>query len=356
MTTEIINLKKSFGNFEALRSINLSISQGEFIAILGPSGCGKTTLLRLIAGFDQPTGGEIRMEDKRVGSKKQRIPPEKRNIGMVFQSFALWPHMKVKDQVEFPLRHHPLTPEAIKKNPKKRVQDVLKLVNLDHLMDRMPNELSGGQKQRVALARAISHQPSLLLMDEPLNSLDAELRENMRREIQSLHRMTKSSIIYVTHDQGEALAMADRIVIMKEGRIEQNGTPEEIFMRPQTPYVASFVGKATIMKGTWSSNSFHPKGTNNVRWDGTDIAQGFKDSGTYPVRPDEWILQDDTEGIEAKIDNALYQGREIRYSVTTVDGITIKIVSPMTTRYQIGEQVWIKKSDTFTPTHMASGN
>ncbi|WP_059104318.1 ABC transporter ATP-binding protein [Shouchella shacheensis] len=344
MTTEIIGLRKSFGSFEALRSISLSIKRGEFIAILGPSGCGKTTLLRLIAGFKQPTAGEILIDGVRVSAKETVIPPERRNIGMVFQSFALWPHLNVQEHVEFPLRHHPYTPAAMKKRYKERAQEVLKLVGLGHLAKRMPNELSGGQKQRVALARALAHQPALLLMDEPLSSLDAELREDMRKEIQSLHHLTKSSIIYVTHDQAEALAMADRIVIMKDGQIEQVGTPEEIFLYPETRYVAGFVGKATIMSGTWEGDTFRPSAAPAIHWDGVDVADEFKQYGSYPVRPDEWVMSREQKGIEAKVVNALYQGREIHYAVKVGDQ-TINVIRPMTVRYAIGEKVCLQKQE-----------
>ncbi|WP_078393214.1 ABC transporter ATP-binding protein [Shouchella patagoniensis] len=347
MATEINGLRKAFGSFEALRSVSLSVQRGEFIAILGPSGCGKTTLLRLIAGFDQPTDGEIVINGTQVSAKTNVIPPEQRNIGMVFQSFALWPHLNVQEQVEFPLRHHPYTPKEMKKQYKDRAEEVLKLVGLDHLAKRMPNELSGGQKQRVALARALAHQPALLLMDEPLSSLDAELREDMRKEIQSLHRLTRSSIIYVTHDQGEALAMADRIVIMKNGQIEQVATPEEIFLYPETSYVASFVGKATMIEGTWEGAFFRPNAAPTMSWEGEAVAPAFKQHQQYPVRPDEWVINQDQRGIEATIHHVLYQGREIHYTVQ-IENAIINVISPIVDRYAIGENVYLHKQKRIT--------
>ncbi|RKL67350.1 transporter [Salipaludibacillus neizhouensis] len=346
MTTKVENVRKVFGDFEALKSVSVSIEEGEFIAILGPSGCGKTTLLRLIAGFEEPTAGSIYIDNNLVGNENHVKPPELRNIGMVFQSFALWPHMKIYDQVEFPIIHHSSTPDRIKSNRKKRMETVLKLVGLSDLSERRPNELSGGQKQRVALARAIAHEPSLLLMDEPLSSLDAELREEMRKEIQILHRKTKSTILYVTHDQGEALAMADRMVIMKDGAIEQIGTPEDIYLRPNTSFVASFVSKAILIPGSWEGSVFYPDAAPDNEWDGKCIASAFKENGTYPVRPDEWIMSKKFSGIQVVINNALYQGREIHYSATDQTGLTVNMITPISERYEIGDKVSIQKTGT----------
>ena len=225
MSTKLIDVKKSFKNIQALKGISLSIEDGEFVAIVGPSGCGKTTLLRLIAGFEQPTEGEIYMDDICVANKKGSIAPEKRNLGMVFQAFALWPHMKVREQVCFPLKHHRFVEQSLKDQKNERVEEMLKLVGLIEFSERLPGDLSGGQKQRVAIARALAPSPSLLLMDEPLSSLDAKLRIELRNEIQTIHRKTNTSIVYVTHDQSEALAMADKIVVMNAGEIEQVGTP-----------------------------------------------------------------------------------------------------------------------------------
>lgn len=317
MTTEIKNVSKFFGQTRALKSINLSINDGEFIAILGPSGCGKTTLLKLLAGFDSPSDGQILINHQCVGEKNNSTPPEKRNIGMVFQSFALWPHMNVKDHIKFPLLHHRYLADDLKNNVEKRIEEVLNIVELQSFSKRMPHELSGGQKQRVALARAIAPKPALLLMDEPLSSLDAELRMDMRREIQNLHRITGATIVYVTHDQEEALAMADRIVVMNNGQIQQVGTPREIYRKPNTEFVAKFVGKANILHGEWLNESTFKPDTNaiHLHWTNIDVTPDLKAKNLCPIRPEQFTLSSAGEGIEGTIINVQFQGKEIHYIV-----------------------------------------
>lgn len=332
-------VEKKYGEVQALQSVHFTMKKGEFIAVLGPSGCGKTTLLRLIAGFETLTAGEIMIDGQIMGTAKKSIPPESRNLGMVFQSFALWPHMNVAEQVEFPIRHHKQVPPHWKREPKTRVQQVLAMVNMESLADRYPHELSGGQKQRVALARAIAGQPSLLLMDEPLSSLDAELRMEMRREIQSLHQQTKTSILYVTHDQSEALAMADRIIVMKEGTIQQIGTPAIVYEKPATPYVAVFVGKAHLIPGTWIGNDFIPDYRDGeLVWRGETIAPSFKERNLFPVRPEEWQLSEEGPGLPGTVKHVQYQGKEIHLTIDTGSG-DILVYVPITTRYQTGDTV-----------------
>ncbi|MCZ8515768.1 ABC transporter ATP-binding protein [Paenibacillus filicis] len=322
MSIQLTEVSKTFGTFQALKSLNLTIEKGEFIAILGPSGCGKTTLLRLLAGFEQPTTGEIRMNRQVAAKPGFSLPPEKRHIGMVFQSFALWPHMNVTEHVRFPIRHHQETPAHIRDKEQERIASVLQMVGLSQHGTRMPHELSGGQKQRVAIARAIASEPSLLLMDEPLSSLDAMLRMDMRREIQSIHRQTGTSIVYVTHDQSEALAMADRIVVMKDGGIEQIGAPQDIYLRPQTEFVAKFVSKANLIRGRWNHDRFVPAGADgSVEWQGSRVAEYFKSCGLYPVRPDQFQLDSpDPSGIPGEVTNVQFQGKEFHYHIRTEDG------------------------------------
>lgn len=340
MSTQIKKIEKSFGAFKALQQINLEIKEGEFVAILGPSGCGKTTLLRLLAGFDSPTSGEVLMKNKVVADAKTFLPPEKRNIGMVFQSFALWPHMDVKEHIRFPLKHHQFLSGDLKSSIDRRVDEVLKMVDLHHLGDRMPSQLSGGQKQRVALARAIAPKPALLLMDEPLSSLDAELRMSMRREIQQLHHLTGASIVYVTHDQGEALAMADKIVVMNKGKIEQVGTPKEIYSLPTSTFVASFVGKANLIKGKWEGTTFYPLHQPSIKWDGAAVTPELRQKNIYPARPEQLEISLYEGGVKGIITNVQYQGKEIHYTVT-IEGEQWIIHQDFHKTFSVGDRVFV---------------
>jgi putative spermidine/putrescine transport system ATP-binding protein len=238
---EIDNVHKSFARQVVVAKFNLGVERGEFVSFLGPSGCGKTTTLRMVAGFEMPTSGAIRIG----GLDVTNLRPNQRNVGMVFQSYALFPNMTVADNVAFGLKvaKRPATEIA------KRVEEMLNLIKLPTLGSRYPYQLSGGQQQRVALARAIAIKPQVLLLDEPLSALDAKIRVSLREEIRSLQRALGITTIYVTHDQEEALSMSDRIVVMHEGRIEQVGTPFAIYNQPRTRFVASFVGTLSIMRG-----------------------------------------------------------------------------------------------------------
>lgn len=342
MATLIKNIIKKFDDFLALDDINVEIREGEFVAILGPSGCGKTTLLRLLAGFIKPTSGTIEIEGDLVSNKSMSLAPEERNISMVFQNFALWPHMTVKDHIKFPILHHKYVSEEIKKNMDKRVTEVLESIGLATLGDRLPGQLSGGQKQRVALGRAIAPEPKLLLMDEPLSSLDAELRMEMRREIQKLHRITKASIVYVTHDQGEALAMADRIIVMKDGKIEQIGSPDDIYYRPETEFVANFVSKANLIEGKWEEGGFIPKNSQLI-WKDKNISEAIKRAGKYILRPEDIkiskVINNNLEGI---IQTRQFQGSDYHYSIQLNNGDLIIVHSPISEKYEVNERVSIE--------------
>ena len=242
---ELQGVGKDFGAFTAVDGCTLSIAQGEFVTLLGPSGCGKTTTLRMIAGFLQPDRGEIRLAGEVLSSPGANVPPERRDIGMVFQSYAVWPHMSVRQNVELPLKIR----HVGKAERSQRVDDVLRLCRLDALADRSPHQLSGGQLQRVALARALVYRPRLILLDEPLSNLDVALREELRREIHRLHEASGATFVLVTHDQVEAMSLSDRVVVMNGGRIEQVGAPHEIYEDPRTDFVASFVGSANLLNG-----------------------------------------------------------------------------------------------------------
>ena len=236
------NLSKTFGSFTALSELSLEVNSGEFLTLLGPSGCGKTTLLKLISGFLEPTSGSISIDGKDVTN----IPPEARDTALCFQSYALFPHLTVRSNLEFGLRQKKLPA----KEREARVADVAAKLDLEGQMDRLPNQLSGGQQQRVSLGRALVMRPSVILFDEPLSNLDAKLRDQVRIEIRRIQQEYGLTAIYVTHDQAEALAMSDRIVVLNAGRMEQVDSPEVIYSRPRTGFVADFIGDANVIEGT----------------------------------------------------------------------------------------------------------
>ncbi len=244
---ELEGLTKSYsGESAAVVDLSLAIAAGEFITLLGPSGCGKTTTLRLIAGYLAPDAGSIRVSGRLLSSPRGVVAPEERGMGMVFQNYAVWPHMTVFANVAFGLKLRKVAKAAARE----RVLRVLELVNLAGLEDRYPSELSGGQQQRVALARSLVVEPAILLLDEPLSNLDAKLRERMRSELKQLQRRTGITFVYVTHDQSEALALSDRIAVMHQGRLQQFGAPREVYRRPANRVVADFMGLVNLVAGT----------------------------------------------------------------------------------------------------------
>ncbi|MCI8599859.1 MAG: ABC transporter ATP-binding protein [Lachnospiraceae bacterium] len=237
----LTNVDKNFDSERVVKKLNLDIEEGEFLTLLGPSGCGKTTTLRMIAGFEYPTEGQIFLEGEDVDDKK----PNERNVNTVFQNYALFPHMNVFDNIAFGLVEKKVKKEEIQR----RVEEMIKLVQLDGMEKRMPSQMSGGQKQRVAIARALVNRPKVLLLDEPLGALDLKLRKQMQGELKHLQRQLGITFIYVTHDQEEALTMSDRIAIMNHGYLEQVGTPEEVYNHPKTKFVADFIGESNIIEG-----------------------------------------------------------------------------------------------------------
>ncbi|TGP50671.1 ABC transporter ATP-binding protein [bacterium M00.F.Ca.ET.230.01.1.1] len=244
-SVSVRGLGKQYGAVRAVKAVDIEVRSGEFLSLLGPSGSGKTTLLMMIAGFEMPSEGAIRIGDRDV----TYVAPNRRNIGMVFQRYALFPHMTVADNVAFPLRMR----KVVKAEIARRVTDALALVQLQDFGKRLPSELSGGQQQRVAVARALVFEPPVLLMDEPLGALDKKLREQMQIEIKRLQQRLGVTVIYVTHDQEEALTMSDRIAVMRNGSLEQIGSPTELYDNPATPFVADFVGKTNFLEGVCQS-------------------------------------------------------------------------------------------------------
>ena len=340
MSLYLEHITQRFGQTLALNDIDLEIRNGEFLAILGPSGCGKTTLLRAIGGFAKPTEGKIRMDDVIYSGNGKMVPVEQRDLGMVFQSFALWPNMTVRQHVEFPMKS-PKQKHLTEAQKKEAVDAAIENMGLKPYEDRYPGELSGGQRQRVSLARAIVGKPSILLMDEPLSALDAELKISMRRVIQDVHRMTGATIIYVTHDQSEALAMADRILIMKSGKIEQLDTPEEIYCNPQTEFAATFVSKCNLVKGKWLGNMFKVA-NQDVVFETEPAAKEFLVKGLCPVRPEEFEISRDGKGICGDIVNRQYNGREIHYAVRTRDAV-YNVYTGQSQVYNEGETIYLRK-------------
>ena len=239
-------LTRHYGDVAAVENLSLDVKPGELVALLGPSGCGKTTTLRLVAGFLKPESGEIWVGDRCLSSPALVVPPERRRMAMIFQSYALWPHMTVAQNVAYGLR---FKPDVIRADRDRRVREMLRVVQLDGYEARYPGELSGGQQQRVAIARALVVEPEILLLDEPLSNLDANLREEMRFEIRRLHEAFGITTLYVTHDQAEAMVISDRIAVIQGGRVAQVGTADDLFNRPRTRFVAEFIGKTNLIDG-----------------------------------------------------------------------------------------------------------
>ena len=304
---------KRFGGVTAVNDFNLVVKDGEFVSILGPSGFGKTTTLRMIAGFERATEGEIYIGEQCVSSsiKGSFAPPEKRDIGMVFQSYAVWPHMTVAENVGYPLKIQ----KVDKTERERRVQEMLELVHLGEYGKRYPNQLSGGQQQRVALARALVAEPGLLLLDEPLSNLDAKLRESMRFEILEIQKKTGITVVYVTHDQGEAMAMSDRVVVMSMGVVQQIGAPHEIYTQPANKMVADFIGLVNFMEGEAKGDRVFLKGS-NISFPNTSKVTG---EATIAVRPENITMSLDGGQIEGQLTHRFYLGDAVDYRVKVGD-------------------------------------
>ncbi len=345
VSVKLDHLSKYFGSVKAVDNLNLKIKDGEFIALLGPSGCGKTTTLLMIAGIYKPTKGRIFFDDVDV----TEWPPKDRNVGMVFQSYALYPHMKVYDNIAFPLK--------LKKVPKqeidKRVKSVAKMLQIDHLLDRYPRQLSGGQQQRVALARALVKDAYVLLMDEPLSNLDAKLRVMMRAEIKRLQKELKITTIYVTHDQVEAMSMADRIAVMNEGKLQQFSTPDELYNKPINVFVAGFIGAPpmNLIDATFVEKSdgyYVDAGSFQLKLR-EDLGKMAKKNLTsteiiFGVRPEHLIISTTPAEPDRSIEGFVYVleplGRDLIVNVKIGEHIIKAIANPGLTLTP-GQKVWL---------------
>ena len=331
---EFKNVARQFGTVRAVDDVSLSIAAGEFFALLGPSGSGKTTCLRLIAGFEQPTSGAVLLD----GADVTHVPPYERNVNTVFQDYALFPHMNVAENVAYGLRVRGVASDE----RRKRAGEMLTLVQLEGLGERSPAQLSGGQKQRVALARALINHPAVLLLDEPLGALDLKLREAMQIELKNLQRKLAITFVYVTHDQGEALSMADRVAVFDRGRIEQLDTPRALYMRPRTRFVARFVGGANVIEGELARRlSGNPR--------------------PFAIRA-EMMSLDGTRGpvgsgrvsCEASVIDVQYHGASSRWQLRAEDGTVLAVMRPESGAASDGYPVGTKVVVSWSPAHMVA--
>jgi len=338
-TITINNLTKKFGNVVAVNNVSLTIDPGSFLTLLGPSGCGKTTLLRCIAGLEEPDGGEIFIGDKLVYSYEKGISvtPGQRDLGLVFQNYALWPHMKVDKNITFALEIQKLS----KDDMDKRVKESLAEVQMEGYEDRYPREMSGGQQQRIALARMLAYRPKVFLMDEPLSNLDARLRMDMRSEIKRLHHISKATTVYVTHDQVEALTMSTKIGVMKEGVLQQLDTPDQIYHFPANLFVADFIGnpKVNLINGVVTGTNLVQIGDFKVS---VATLSAFKNI-ILSVRPEDIIVltEPDADAVEFTAYSVLPAGAETTIIAHRKETeITVKVIG--ISKIEIDQKIWLK--------------
>ena len=331
---QVNDIVKQFPNHPtaAVDRVSFTLAQGDILGLLGPSGCGKTTLLRIIAGFEQPSHGTVELAGQMVASPHYLLPPEQRNTGMVFQDYALFPHLTIGENIAFGLAQK----RSSKKERSQRIAEVLALVGLSGLEKRYPHQLSGGQQQRVALARALAPKPALILLDEPLSNLDVQVRLRLRHEIRHILKATGITAIFVTHDQEEALAICDKIGVMSHGTVEQLGTPEEIYTRPASRFVAEFVTQANFIPAKRRGKLWT---TEIGQWEIPGISfVNNAPEGELMVRQEDIILQPDEQG-EVVISDRQFLGREYRYCLRTPSGCQLHARTALNTQIPIGTKV-----------------
>jgi len=339
-SVELRGLTKRYGDVAVVDNISLHIEHGHLVCLLGPSGCGKTTTLRLIAGFVEPSDGEIRVGDRVMSSPAQTLPPERRNMSMIFQSYALWPHMTVAGNIVYGLRLRKMDKATIAA----KLDAILATTRLAPLASRYPGELSGGQQQRVALARALIVEPETLLLDEPLSNLDANLREEMRFEVRRLHDAYRYTTVYVTHDQSEAMTTADLIAVMNGGKIEQAGSPEDIYDRPRSEFVARFIGSSNVIKGTGRDANHVDFAGVALRCVGEPIKAGA--ATAVSIRPhDVAIMAEEPRGAEnvvpATVARQVFLGDSRDYMVEAKDGTQLRALTTPDEKIAPGSAVWL---------------
>jgi iron(III) transport system ATP-binding protein len=331
---ELIDLTKRFGAQIAVDALNLTVESGMLVSLLGPSGCGKTTTLRLVSGFTVPDGGSIHVAGKQVSSAAGVVPPERREMSMIFQSYALWPHLTVAENIAYGLKLRRLSRADIER----RVRGILETMQLLPYEARYPAELSGGQQQRIGLARALVVEPKILLLDEPLSNLDTNLREDMRHEIRRLHDRFHYTTIYVTHDQSEAMTTSDLIAVMRDGKIEQAGSPGDIYERPETEFVARFIGSTNILRGRRAGT----RGADCDRLRLTCETGDFPEDGSaiVSIRPHRIVLGAPApDGAQGIVERAVYLGAQRHYIVALDSGTKLQVLTSADTDVAVGERV-----------------
>jgi iron(III) transport system ATP-binding protein len=339
-SVELRGLTKHYDSVAVVDTVSLRIEHGLLVCLLGPSGCGKTTTLRLIAGFIEPSAGEVAVGERVVSSPSRTLPPERRNMSMIFQSYALWPHMTVTENIVYGLKLRKLDQDTIAR----KLKSILATTRLEALAARYPGELSGGQQQRVALARALIVEPETLLLDEPLSNLDANLREEMRFEVRRLHDEYRYTTVYVTHDQSEAMTTADLIAVMNLGKIEQAGSPEDIYERPRSEFVARFIGSSNIVRGKNLDGERIQFAGTPLRCSGAKLPSGGETSVSIRQH-DIGLLSKAPDGRENVVPGTVvrqvFLGSSRDYMVQVADGTQLRVVTSAAESIQQGASVWL---------------